>query len=789
MSLFQGILKKLNNEAELNRNMSEEYIQSNENVIHRQELAQKENGVCSNEDEVIEAIEDIGEINEKKKQEKSIQLEQKEMQQLQKRFEILIQESSDIFEIIAPDGTILYVNEAVEKVLGSKPEERIGKKVYDYYEGEELRKLTDLVQSVLNNPHNKVQGEITYKAKTGKEIILELEMESLLSEPSIQGIVINVRDITQRVELRKKMQYIATHDELTGLPNRFCFKQQLETLCQHGRDSTCFALMILDVDGFKYVNDALGYDVGDQLAIEVAGRLKYKLDEKFSVFRYEGVQFAIIVPGLFTLNQYENIARDITNMFSKPFKVDKYELNLTVNLGISIYPKDATDASSLMKYANVASHQAKKDGKNRYRFYSSDINIQSYRYFQLRNDLRKAIGTDQLKVYYQPQVNLKTNEILAAEALLRWEHPHWGLISSDELFSLAEETGCITELGNWMLREVCKNYNEWQENGLPCIKVSVNFSSIRFFESNFVESIKNTIKEFDLDPAFLIMEIKESVLNYGKVIKDIEELKTNGIQIALDNFGSFSSLAYLTSFNIGYMKLDSALIKEIPLDIASNVITKNLINMARELNIKVLAEGIENLEQLSYLRRLNCNAGQGYLYSEPVPIKEFQELLAKKIYKPVFISKAGLGAKEERRKYFRIQFNQLLEADMTFLKINGKKIDVGYTKVLIEDIGAGGLCFYFNVKLPVERENILQFKTQLLDVEIKVYGYIVWREEINDNLYKYGIEYTFDENDRTELIKLLNQVQIKMKNNILFAEGSFTSATPAFYFKSRADRT
>lgn len=393
----------------------------------------------------------------------------------------------------------------------------------------------------------------------------------------------------------------------------------------------------------------------------------------------------------------------------------------------------------------------------------------------------------QLKILYQPVVNIHTNEILGVEVLVKWEHPDWGVIPPDDFIYLAEETGFIIDIGNWLLEEVCKNYRQWLNEGLPTINVAVNFTSIQFFEKDFVEHIKSIINKYGLNPGFLVMEITERTLmrKTDKAISDIKNLQSLGIQIALDDFGmGYSSIAYLSCFNIDIIKIDRSFVKKIHTDRKCNIITKAIINMAQDLGIKVVAEGIEKPEQLAYLRRLNCLAGQGYIYSRPVPLDEFKKILARKRCNPVIFREIRIKNNiEDKRKYFRLKFQQLLEADMTVIEVNDRKVKVGNTKVLIENIGPGGLCFISNIRLPVTKNVILQFTSELIDKEIKVHGYIVWMHEIGNNLYKHGVEFTIDENERTNLTRILNQVQIKMRNNIMFDDGRFVSKSYRTYFK------
>lgn len=361
------------------------------------------------------------------------------------------------------------------------------------------------------------------------------------------------------------------------------------------------------------------------------------------------------------------------------------------------------------------------------------------------------------------------------------------MITPDEFIPIAEESGIIIDIGKFVIKEACRIYKKWSDNMKTKIKMSVNFSSMQFLESNFVDSIIKVIDEFILNPSFLIIEITENILinKFDKVISDIKRLQSYGIQIALDDFGTgYSSLAYLSSFNIDILKIDGSFVKKLMTDKTSNVITKSIINMAQELNIKLVVEGIENWEQLTYLRGLNCFAGQGYIYSKPIELENFEKLLIKGRCNPVNINYDSGKLFEDRRKYFRINFYQLLEADMTIINISGKNINVGNTKVLIKNMGPGGLSYISNIKLPIEKDINLLFLIQLLNKEMKIYGKLIWVDELHEDLYEYGVEFAMDENERGEIVRILNLVQIKMRKDILFAEGNFITESPFVYFNN-----
>ncbi|MGI6706731.1 MAG: EAL domain-containing protein [Clostridia bacterium] len=726
-------------------------------------------------------------ITETKEMQRAIEDKEKELWKMQRLFQILVQKSNDVFQIIDPDGTIQYISEASERVIGYKAEEQIGKRIYDYYSGEQVQKLKKMVDAVLLGPDKELQEVVLMKSKSGKNIFLEVHMQNLLHEPDIKAIVIHFRDVSKKVAMEKHIAYLASHDELTGLPNAAYLKNEITNRCQPAKKKhNQFAVMMLDIDNFKQINDALDYGLGDELIVQIAKRLRKHLKDQI-ICRYLGDQFVIVVPGL-KEKIYLDMVKGILGLFLRPFHVGMYELYITASIGISTYPSDGEDYASLIKRASIALRRAKDEGGNKYIFYSSNMDIHDYKRLMLRNDLHKALEEEEIRVYFQPQVVLRTNEILGAEALIRWEHPSWGLVSPGEFISIAEESGFIVDLGSWMLRKVCQTYKEWLDDGMPTIKVSINYSSIQFFESNFVEKIKNTIAEFGLDPHFLIIEITESVLakSPDMIISHIKDLQALGIQVAIDDFGTWvSSLGYLNMFNVDIIKIDRSFIKNICSNETSSIITRNLINMAQELEIKLVAEGIEDWDQLSCLLAFNCRFGQGYLYSKPVDEYEFKKMLAKKECIPLLEKDPKVQLYEDRRKFYRIQLKQLLEADMTILEIRGEKVDAGHSKILIKDIGPGGLRFMSNLKLPVRRDLVLLFVTELLGEEIRVFGCPVWAEETLDQIYEYGIDFTFDENERSALIAILNQVQVKLKQNANFVDSRFVADSPADYFKSQ----
>lgn len=396
-------------------------------------------------------------------------------------------------------------------------------------------------------------------------------------------------------------------------------------------------LMILDIERLKYINGYLGYELGDLLLYQISQRLQSVMNERSFFCRYSSDQFAFVFPHGNQLQNYEEKAKDILKLFESPFIVENNILDISVMLGISLYrslyPQDSQEVEELIKFANIALLRCKSSGKKRYEFYSPEIDQRNHRQFLLRNDMHKALEEKQFQLYYQPLVNLHTNEVLALEALLRWDHPRCGMVSPADFIPIMEETGFIKKVGKWVLCEVCRHYTQWQSEGYPPPRVSVNCSSVQFAEDCFVENIQEILSTYQVDPRFLIIEITENLIldNDRKVSCDIQKLQEMGILVAVDDFGTgYSSLSYLDTFKIDVLKIDSSFIQKIPTNKTSAIITRTVIELAHELEIKLVAEGIETLEQLSYLQMFNCHTGQGYLFSKPVPPQEVKEILANK---------------------------------------------------------------------------------------------------------------------------------------------------------------
>ncbi|OXS25716.1 MAG: hypothetical protein BI182_16590 [Acetobacterium sp. MES1] len=756
----------------------------------------------------------IQDVSEKKAYERAIASKQLEIEKISQRSRILVQESGVVFAIISEAGIISYISDTARKVISYHPGRMKGRLIYDFYEPDQAEVLKAMIDTVLNEPEQVQTGVISFAGQTDKAIYLEVHVRNFLSHPTIAGLVLDFRDITNRIVMQKKIEKLANYDEITALPKASQLRKELAEKCRQANlKKSSLVLLMLDFEGFKEINDSLGHRVGQQLIVQLVMRLRGLFGKDTLISRYSEDQFAIVIEGLINLDAYQARVAEIIDFFYRSFKIEVYEFNINVNVGVSVYPLEVEaqelsmdeplsdddisrtpdepdEVEQLIRYANIALIWSKKEGHNRYQFYSSELNIQNYKQLQLRHDLRMALKRNQFMVFYQPIVRIKTNDILAIEALIRWNHPDWGIVSPDEFIFLAEETGAIVEMGKWMLQKICDDHRYWLQKGYPPVYISLNFSSIQFYERNFVENIQDILAEYEVDPKYLIVELTESLLveDSQKAIDDIKKLQAVGIKVALDDFGTgYSSLSYLNHFNVDIIKMDASFIRNVMLDSKTAIITQAIINLTKALHIKLVTEGIENWDHLAFLKEHNCFSGQGYLYSRPVPFLKIDELLQKGKCRPP-LSRTTAKSQVERRKYFRQRFRNFLITELTILRINDKQMHVGNSRVLIKDIGPGGLCFISNIQFPLERDFTLRFAATLMGGEMTAIGTPVRVAELSESLFEYGVKFMMDEQESEELTRRLYELQVKMKKNILFADGNFTDKTAEDYFDELTGR-
>ncbi len=421
------------------------------------------------------------------------------------------------------------------------------------------------------------------------------------------------------------------YDPLTGLPNRMLFEDRLTLELAHARrDKQGLAVMFLDLDHFKLINDTLGHSVGDQLLQDVAHRLKDTLRGTDTIARMGGDEFALLLTRVTHAENVARVAQKIFHVFKPPFNFGGHDFHITPSIGITLYPTDGEDPQTLLKNADTALYRAKEQGRNVYQFYTPAMNAKTLERLVLENNLRRALERKEFVIYYQPRVKINTKQIIGMEALVRWQHPEQGLISPVKFIPLAEETGLIMPLGEWVLRTACAQTKAWQEAGFPPLRVGVNLSARQFQQPNLVERVAQVLKETGLHPHYLELEITESAAmqNAEYTLPVLYHLKEMGIHISIDDFGTgYSSLSYLKKFPFHTLKLDQSFIRDLATDPNDAMIAKVVITLAHGLKLEVVAEGVETQEQLDFLKQLQGDEVQGYLFSKPLPAKEFEELL------------------------------------------------------------------------------------------------------------------------------------------------------------------
>ncbi|OGT03875.1 MAG: diguanylate cyclase [Gallionellales bacterium RBG_16_57_15] len=473
------------------------------------------------------------------------------------------------------------------------------------------------------------------EAFTHHELVLKKErlMQEIQSANDLLAQV-NLEWAAAAEQRDRQIERISHYDSLTGLPNRSLFLDRLEQELAHAqRDERLAAVIFINLDRFKQVNDSFGHPVGDQLLQTVAERLSGQMRAGDTVARMEGDEFGFVLAGLRDVRDASEVAQKVLDdLAHNAISVGNDEVYVTASIGISIYPFDGMGSSALMKNADAALHHAKSEGKSNFQYYTAEMNASAWQRLKLETDLRRALAREEFVLHYQPKVDLASGGIIGMEALLRWQSPERGLVAPGEFIPLLEETGLILPVGEWVLRAACKQARAWQQLGLPAFRIAVNLSALQFRQPDLAGVILDIFRECGLDPRLgtLEMELTESLLmkNTERTIATLNRLHELGIQFSIDDFGTgYSSLSYLKRFPISSLKIDQSFVRNLPHNHDDAAIVGAIIALGHSLGLKVIAEGVETIEQLDYLRTMKCDEMQGYLFSRPVPAEKMTQLL------------------------------------------------------------------------------------------------------------------------------------------------------------------
>ncbi|WOD61567.1 EAL domain-containing protein [Niallia taxi] len=539
------------------------------------------------------------------------------------RFSTLVEMSPDIIAVVS-NYEMLYINYAGSKLIGAvSPSELVGNTVYDLLSKEDYEKI-DSEFSINGAKNLRVEVQV----KTLQQRIIDVELSCMpIMYAGRHAVLVVGRDITERKKSDNLIKQLAYHDTLTELPNRYsCMVHLHERLHSPAVDS--LYVLFLDLDQFKRINDTRGHSTGDIILKKVANTLSLSLKDEDFVARLGGDEFVIILENA-NLLEVKQKANTILEAFNQPLIIKTEEFFVTPSIGISNYPADGKDQETLIKNADAAMYLAKENGKNNYQFYSHALEESGARKMMLEMELRKAIKKQELSLYYQPQFNILTEEIFGVEALLRWNHPKFGFVSPAEFIPIAEETNLIVPIGDWVIKQAAQQMRAWNKQGINDIKMSINISARQFHCSDFAEIIGEHVDKYGLNTKMIELEITESTLqNMDLSLEILHKLKAYGFNISIDDFGKgYSSLSYLKYLPIDTIKIDKTFVDDITDPVHKGSLVKAIIDMGHNMNFSVIAEGIEQKEQLEFLKHNHCVLGQGFYYSKPLPKEDIEKML------------------------------------------------------------------------------------------------------------------------------------------------------------------
>lgn len=549
------------------------------------------------------------------------------------RLRAIVSNSADGIITIDDRGIIESFNPAAERMFGYPASDVIGRNVSALMPEPDRSHHDGYLQRYIQTRHGRIIGmgprEVVGRRKDGSTFSMDLAV----SEMHVDGLrfIGIVRDISERKQAEERLKYFAHFDPLTTLPNRLLFQDRLaQSVINAARHNRVVGVMFLDLDRFKTINDTLGHHVGDAILKAVAERLNRCVREGDTIARLGGDEYAIVLADMAHAEDAASVARRILQEFSQPFQAERHELYTTVSIGITLYPTDDDRVEQLLKNADTAMYRAKEIGRNTYQFYTADMNDKAVERLDLETHLRRAQRCGEFSLYYQPQVELSTGRIVGVEALIRWLHPDRGMIPPAKFIPVAEETGLIVSIGEWVLRTAVAQAKAWRDAGLPATRVSVNVSPRQFHQPEFPATVARLLHEAGLPSHCLEVEVTESLLveHQPTVVARFAELRELGVHFSIDDFGTgYSSLSYLKRFPIHTLKIDRSFVTNITADTDDAAIASAIVSLAHNLRLRVVAEGVETEAQASFLCTVGCDTGQGYLYSRPLPASDMEALL------------------------------------------------------------------------------------------------------------------------------------------------------------------
>ena len=544
----------------------------------------------------------------------------------QREWETTFDAMGDMVTIHDQQRRIVRANKAAYRLTGLLPGELIGTCCSEaLWGGKDICAECPLAKTIWDgSPHS---GTIDHQ-RSNK--VFEITTTPFPADSEQKYYIHIAKDVTTQKEYEKQLKYQATHDHLTGLANRMMLEDRLDqAIKQAQRANRLVAVLLLDLDRFKNVNDGYGHATGDELLCSVAARLKIAVRQTDTVARLGGDEFVVMLTHVADLETVQTTTANILKSLAKPYQIRGRTFNLTASVGGSLYPHDGSEGPDLIRNADIAMYQSKKQG-NHFSYYSEELNRHVVTTLEMENDLHQALANDELCLHYQPKVDLATGGIAGCEALLRWNHPRQGMVSPGIFIPLAEQTGLIVPIGTWVLEEVCRQSLAWQAQGLPSIRIAVNLSARQFRQGDLAATVNAILYEAKLDPSLIELELTESMImdDPQGAQSVLNALKKLGVSLSLDDFGTgYSSLNYLRRFPVDCLKIDQSFIRDVTTDPSGASVVSSIIDIAHNLQLTAIAEGVETQEQLDFLVANQCDAMQGYLFSKPLPADDFAQML------------------------------------------------------------------------------------------------------------------------------------------------------------------
>ena len=558
-------------------------------------------------------------------------LQREALRQSEERFRSLVQNASDVIAILDSDGCVCYASPAVESVWGIETVQVRGRNVLDLVHPDERLAADTYLTNILAQPGGTLISELRLRHSDGSWRDFEVVATNLLQQPAVEGIVATWRDITERKAFERELSRLAFSDTLTGLPNRALLTDRLShALARADRQGSRVAVLFLDLDRFKVVNDSLGHAAGDRLLVEVATRLSSCLRPGDTAARLGGDEFTVLLEDIDNERQAMDVAERIASALRLPVLLEGREVFVSASIGISLSSAGGVGSDGLLRNADLALYRAKAEGRSRFAVFDPTMEETALERLETETDLRHALDRNELLVYFQPVVDLKAGTIPEVEALVRWERPGFGIVSPTAFIPIAEETGLIVQIGQWVLEEACRWGRLWQTCSSQPLVVSVNLSARQFQHPNLLVDIERCIDETGFDPHLLKLEITESIVmqDAEATIETLLAVKALGIRVSIDDFGTgYSSLSYLKRLPVDTLKIDRSFVNGLGQDTQDTAIVDSVLALARTLQLSVTGEGIETAAQARHLRRLGCDRGQGFLFARPLPPEEVQRLL------------------------------------------------------------------------------------------------------------------------------------------------------------------